>query len=552
MRPKTNDTKGSISGKSRRTAKEPLQAIPAEVLLELAASVSLARSPADAIKSHLAVAQDLVGARLAFVSTFDPEKRVLAVSAVRGRADETVVAAKPGVGTVGQAFAGRSIAGDPHGHLAIALLEAEDRPYGVLSLVGARRQASPEVWKALAAHLMAAVEASQSRDAAVRRTRDLETAVAGLKSLDRARDELLGGVSHELKSPLTTIKAYLAMARKERLGPLTDRMAHAFEVCDRNADRLLRLINDMLLMARLQGGKMTLSDRPFGLRALVEEVMGQLAALAGAVPVTVALGKGGEVFVKGDRERLLEAFGHLLENAILYNKKAGEVRLRVRAESGTAVIEVADTGHGIDSADLPHVFDRFYRGRGGQRAGGSGLGLAIVRQVAQLHGGSATATSVPGEGSVFTLSLPLFAGVVGSEASAREQPRDGAILVVEDDADCREVLCQVLESEGMRVVSAHDAASALSALEASRPALVLLDLRLGDGDGRQVLQAIRHDPRLERTPVFVVSGASESAAGFRWDGPERIDGFFEKPLNLPRLLDRVQGIVRPVSAARSS
>ncbi|HEY3445610.1 MAG TPA: hybrid sensor histidine kinase/response regulator [Myxococcales bacterium] len=548
MRPTT--TKSGPS-KPKRPGKEPLQAIPAEVLLKLAASVSQARSPSDAIKDHLAVAQDLVGARLAFVSSYDSEKHVLAVSAVRGRADETVIAAKPGVGPVGLAFAGRSIVGEPLGHLAVALLEGEDRPYGVLSLVGAKREAAPEVWQAFAAHLMAAVAASQSKDAAVRRTRDLETAVAGLKSLDRARDELLGGVSHELKSPLTTIKAYLAMARKEKLGPLTDRMSHAFEVCDRNADRLLRLINDMLLMARLQGGKMTLSDRPFGLRALVEEVVGQLAALAGAVPVSVTLAKGGEVFVKGDRERLLEAVGHLLENAILYNKKRGEVRVRVRAESGTAVIELTDTGHGIDSADLPLVFDRFYRGRGAQRAGGSGLGLAIVRQVAQLHGGSAVASSVPGEGSTFVLSLPLFAGVVGSDARAHEQ-RDGAILVVEDDADCREVLCQVLESEGMRVVSAHDAPSALSALEASRPALVLLDLRLGDGDGRQVLQAIRHDPRLERTPVFVVSGASESAAGFRWDGPERIDGFFEKPLNLPRLLDRVQEIVRPVSAAKSS
>lgn len=549
MRPKARKT--GTPKPPQRPGKEPLQAVPARVLLELAASVSRARSPSDAIKDHLAVAQELVGARLAFVSGYHSDKHLLAVVAVRGRADETVVAAQPGLGPVGRAFASRSIVGDPLRHLAVPLLEGEDRPYGVLSVVGARREALPEVWQALAAHLMAAVEASQSRDAALHRTRDLETAVAGLRSLDRARDELLGGVSHELKSPLTTIKAYLAMARKERLGPLTDRMEHAFEVCDRNADRLLRLINDMLLMARLQGGKMTLSDRPFGLRALVEEVAGQLAALATTVPVTVALERGGEVYVKGDRERLQEAVGHLLENAILYNRKRGEVRVRVRAESGTAVVEVSDTGHGIDPADLPHVFDRFYRGRGAPRSGGSGLGLAIVRQVAQLHGGSASASSVHGRGSTFVLNLPLFAGMVGGDAPHHEA-RDGAILVVEDDADCREVLCQVLESEGMRVVSAQDASGAIAALEASRPALVLLDLRLGDGDGRQVLEAIRHDPRLERTPVFVVSGASESAAGFCWDGPERIDGFFEKPLNLPRLLDRVQEIVRPVGAAKSS
>jgi signal transduction histidine kinase/CheY-like chemotaxis protein len=509
----------------------------------MARSVATARSAAEALKDHLAIAQDLVQARLAFVSTYESEKQVLAVTAVRGRADQTVVASRLEDVPVGQAFAQRTIVGLPATHLAIPLLEGEARAFGVLSVVGARRTADPDLWRAFAAHVMAAVEAAQARDAAVRRTRDLETAVAGLKSLERARDELLGSVSHELKGPLTTIKAYLALTRKEHLGPLTERQRDAFEVCDRNADRLLRLINDMLLMARLQGGRMTLSDRPFGLRGLVQEVAGSLSALATVSSVTVTLTKGGEVFVKGDRERLQEAVGHLLENAILYNQKGGEVRLEVRAEGGTAVLVVNDTGPGIPADDLPFVFDRFFRGQAVVRSG-SGLGLPIVRQVAQLHGGTATVASVPGKGSTFRLILPLFAGAVGSETSVA-RPRDGAILLVEDDEDCREVLVQVLEAEDLQVVSASNSEQALQALEAARPALVLLDLRLGGSDGRQVLQAIRHDPRLDSTPVFVISGAADSAAGFRYDGPERIDGFFEKPLNLPRLLDRVQEIVRP-------
>lgn len=495
------------------------------------------------MKDHLAIAQDLVGARLAFVSSYDAAKRVLAVVAVRGRADDTVVATKLGEGPVGQAFVSRSLTGQPETHLAVPLLEGE-RPFGVLSIVGARRVAAPEVWKALAKHLMAGVEAAQSRDAAVRRTRDLETAIAGLKTLERARDELLGGVSHELKSPLTTIKAQLAMARTERIGPLTERQRHAFEVCDRNADRLLRLINDMLLMARLQNGKMTLSERPFGIRALAQEVVGSLTVLATTASVAVGIEPGGEVFVKGDRGRLLEAVGHLVENAILYNRKGGKVRIAIGAEEGVASLEVADTGPGIDPIDLPYVFDRFYRGRGAAKAGGSGLGLAIVRQVAHLHGGAATVTSATGEGTTFRVTLPLFAGVVGPNANGPE-PRDGTILVVEDDADCREVLVQVLESEGLRVLSAADGESAIAEVETARPALVLLDLRLGGSDGRQVLQHIRHDPRLASTPVFVISGSSDSAAGFRYDGPERIDAFFEKPLNLPRLLDRIQDVVRP-------
>jgi CheY-like chemotaxis protein len=387
------------------------------------------------------------------------------------------------------------------------------------------------------------------RDAALRRTRDLETAVAGLKTLDRTRDELFGNVSHELKSPLTTIKVYLAMARQARLGEISEKQKRALSVCERNADRLLRLINDMLLMSRLQSGRMTLDDRPFGLRALAQEAAGTLLPVASATGVTLVTRNAGEVYVKGDRERLLEAVAHLLENGIVYNRPGGKVEASVTAEGGVARLSVHDTGNGIDPNELPHVFERFYRGRGGgSRVGSSGLGLAIVRQIARLHGGSVSAASALGEGSTFVLELPLFAGEVSSPSGTPE-PRDGAILVVEDDVDCREVLVQVLESEGMSAVQASDGEAALHVLSSTRPALVLLDLRLGGSDGRAVLQHIRADERLAATPVFVISGAADSAAGFCYDGPERIDAFFEKPLNLPRLLDRIREVVAPRAQA---
>jgi CheY-like chemotaxis protein/two-component sensor histidine kinase len=412
-------------------------------------------------------------------------------------------------------------------------------------------QVSPALWQSVADHLAAAMAAAGVRDAAVRRTRDLETAVAGLKSLEQARDALLGNVSHELKSPLTTIKAYLSMARKERLGALTEKLKTALETCDRNADRLLRLINDMLLMSRLQGGRMKLADRPFGLRGLAQEAAGALAAGAGASGVAIRVERAGEVFVKGDRERALEGITHLVENGIVYNRPGGEVEVTIGTEGGVAVLRVRDTGAGISPDDLPTVFDHFNPAPGAARVRGSGLGLAIVRQIVQLHGGTIDVESALGEGSTFTVKLPLFAGAVSLDPRATE-PRDGSILLVEDDDDCREVLGQVLESEGLSALPASSSDEALRLLATSRPALVLLDLRLGAGDGRLILQHIRSEDRLANTPVFVISGAADSAAGFRYDGPERIDGFFEKPLNLPRLLDRIREIVRPGAQASGS
>ncbi|MFN7134824.1 MAG: ATP-binding protein, partial [Myxococcales bacterium] len=438
--------------------------------------------------------------------------------------------------------------------VCIPLIEPE-RAVGVLTLVAPRVEADDAVWLALGEQFAASMHVAELRDAATRRTRDLETALAGLRSLERDRDELLGNASHELKNPLTTVKAYLAMMRKERLGPVSEKQREALEVCDRNADRLLRLINDMLLTSRLQAGRMTLDQKPFGLKGLLDDVVRVSSALAEAAGVSLQLSRGGEIYVKGDRDRMMEALSNLVENAILSNRRGGRVEVRLGAEAGVATVVVHDTGVGIAAADLPRIFDRFYRGQSSlERRTGSGLGLSICRQIVHLHGGSISATSEPDQGSTFSVRLPLFAGAVAlASAPQPEQPTVGgsSILIVEDDDDCREVLGQLLETDGFSVVTANALDVALKRLESMQPGLVLLDLRLGGSDGRAVLKHLRNDPRLAQTPVFVISGASESAAGFSWDGPERIDAFYEKPLNLQRLLAHVHRLMRPASEAQA-
>jgi CheY-like chemotaxis protein len=170
-----------------------------------------------------------------------------------------------------------------------------------------------------------------------------------------------------------------------------------------------------------------------------------------------------------------------------------------------------------------------------------------VSKIAQLHGGRAEMKSKLQHGSTFRIYLPLFAAAV---VPAETQPAagDGRILLVEDNVDVRDVLREMLEEHGYAVTSSSTAAQALSLLRQVRPALVLLDWRLSDDDGRSVLHFIRFTPALSKTVVFIISGASEIGSLSSEQGPDRVDGFFEKPLNVPKLMSAISSVVRPQSA----
>src|SRR6185369_4984228 len=189
----------------------------------------------------------------------------------------------------------------------------------------------------------AAWELAKVKDDSARRHKDLQTAVAGLRSLERSREDLLAQVSHDLKNPLTTVKAYLAMMARGKTGGLTEQQAKAVQVCQRNSDRLLRMINDLLLLSRLQSGKMELDERPFGLKALVDDVMRALTPLAEQSKVRLQAVRGGEAFVRGDRERLQEAIYNLVDHAIHSSLPGKSIELLVRSEDqGLATLRVRD------------------------------------------------------------------------------------------------------------------------------------------------------------------------------------------------------------------
>jgi CheY-like chemotaxis protein len=337
------------------------------------------------------------------------------------------------------------------------------------------------------------------------------------------------------------------MAVRGTLGPLTTRQQQAMQASSRSADRLSRLTSEMLLMTRLKSGRMTLDHRPFGLKALVEEAITLMSKGASSSGVSLVLRPASEVFVRGDRERLLDVLVHLLDRAVGQRRASDEVVLTLATLDGAAVLALTDSGTPPFSSEPTRepTVPSEPEARERVRSPESDLGPSLPRHIARLHGGNVRVTRGPSGAETVILSLPLFAGAVGPERPVPQAVPGDGLLLVEDDDDCREVVKQLLESEGFSVTAVRDGAEAVAALAASLPAMVLLDLGLGDGDGRTVLRHIRSEDRLSRIPVFVVSGRAESAAGFEYDGPERIDGFFEKPLNLPRVLAAIRTLVGP-------
>lgn len=240
---------------------------------------------------------------------------------------------------------------------------------------------------------------------------DVERANQELRTLDEMKSNLLANVSHELQTPLVSIKGYTEMILKGRLGAVTEEQRKGLEVSLRNIDRLIGMINNLLNFSRIERDMAGMIISSFPLPDLVEEAIELVRAEAASRRISVTTRyMTDELMVRADRDKIAQVFINLLGNGVKYNRDGGQVQVDVRrGKRGYLIVDIRDTGIGIPKESIEKIFDRFYRVAGEPPTGttGSGIGLSIVRDILRMHGCIIKAESTLGEGTVFTFTLPL-------------------------------------------------------------------------------------------------------------------------------------------------
>jgi signal transduction histidine kinase len=244
-----------------------------------------------------------------------------------------------------------------------------------------------------------------------------------LRRQDALKDDFVASVSHELRTPLTSIRGYLELVLDD---DLTDDQRRYLSVVDRNADRLLRVVDELLFAARVDAGGITLDCHATDLDRVVREAVEAARPAAAEHEIELELGAGEVGALSGDRARLAQVFDNLISNALKFTPAGGRVEVRSFLESGIAVVEVADTGVGISEEDQQRLFQRFFRAEGAilNAIDGTGLGLAIAKAIVDAHGGGLSVQSRAGFGTTFRVELPLDqeTGAVTSSVVRRAVP----------------------------------------------------------------------------------------------------------------------------------
>jgi light-regulated signal transduction histidine kinase (bacteriophytochrome)/ActR/RegA family two-component response regulator len=373
-----------------------------------------------------------------------------------------------------------------------------------------------------------------------RRAADLRMLNERLVDADRAKDVFIATISHELRTPLNAISGWSKLLVSG--GVAEDRWPHAMEVIARNSDTLARLVEDLLDVSRIVGGKLELEIQHVDLVALVNEVADSMQLSAQAKNIRFARDITREpAVVLGDATRIRQVVSNLLGNAIKFTPKGGAIELQLARSNSDVQFSVNDNGPGIDPQELPHVFVAFWQADGSarRRTTGLGLGLAIAKKLVELHGGRITASSAGlGRGARFEVTLPVAAAHKASAPAAKpnqsgpKQALNGMkLLVVEDETDSRDLLALVLRSAGAEVHPMTNAVEALQLLRRERFDAIISDVGLPGMDGMDMLRQLRAEGAKQHQPPAVALTAYTRAydrtaalrAGFHAHVPKPVD-----------------------------
>lgn len=398
-----------------------------------------------------------------------------------------------------------------------------------------------------------------------------------LEDLDRLKSQFFANINHELRTPLTLILSPLENILRKRdavPGPIHD----ALLVAQKNALRLLKLINEILDVMRLEEDGFVLSREPVNLCGFTAGIVDSVRHLGVSKNLRIRTEECDEALVvDGDPNRLEKVLLNLLSNAIKFTPAGGAITVRLYRSENQAVIEVEDSGIGIAGEELTRIFDRFHQvdGSSTRKFQGVGLGLALARQLVEKHGGSLTARSEVGQGTTLTVALPLRGETseealtclpsVGEEepfASAFQSANrvlisaatdedidlpeigkgDSTILVVDDESDMLRFLATTL-ADDYRVLQARTGEKGISLAKSHRPDLILLDWMLPGMDGLEVCQRLRRNPSTQETKIILLTARMDEASKIA-ALEQGADDFMTKPFSTVEVKTRIANLLR--------
>lgn len=372
--------------------------------------------------------------------------------------------------------------------------------------------------------------------------RDISERKAG----DRLKNEFVAMVSHELRTPLTSIRGSLGLIAGGVAGELPAQARAMIDIAHKNSERLVRLINDILDIEKIESGKLSFSRQPLELGSLMAQTIEANGAFGAQLGVEFRLAAEPGLRIFADPDRMVQVFTNLLSNAAKFSPAGEQVQVRALRRGAQVRVEVSDRGPGVPEGFRTQIFQRFAQADSSstRAKGGTGLGLSIVRAIVERHGGTVGFESPPGQGATFFVELPAW------QAPARDlpAPSQGRILICEDDRDVAHLLQLVLQRAGFTVEVAYSGAELRARLSAGDIDGLTLDVMLEHDDGVALVRELRAQPATADLPIVVVSGyAGQAQAELSGDGYTGLY-WMAKPINPAMLVAMLkQAITRPPS-----
>jgi len=340
----------------------------------------------------------------------------------------------------------------------------------------------------------------------------LERAALAMREKDRAKDEFLAMLSHELRNPLAALTAAAHVLKLAQPGEPSAAKARA--VVERQTKHMARLVGDLLDISRVAMGKVALERERFDLAEAARNLVNVWRASGRLERHQVSV-EAKPAWIDADRARLEQILSNLLDNAVKFTPAGKRIGVRAGQEGEWAVLRVSDEGEGLAPGSAERMFELFVQGERGldRAAGGLGVGLALVKRLTELHGGCVSASSAgPGTGALFTVRLPAVLPPAAAAKTPKDLPRvePRRVLIVEDNDDARQMLHETLTFSGHEVREARDGATGLALAAESRPDVALIDIGLPDLDGYEVARRLRAAPGGRRMGLIAITGYGQA------------------------------------------